>query len=67
MRGMIQAMLVIVCFAIVGGMVTGAVGALIRGNRGATVGFIVGAILAPLGLILFWVAVIRSGVFGSLG
>lgn len=51
-----QALLILLCYSMVGG----GIGALARGRQGATVGVIIGALLAPLALILFWAMVFSA-------
>ncbi|WP_428304475.1 hypothetical protein [Lacipirellula sp.] len=57
----------VMTIALVGGIVFGACGALIRGNRGFAVGFVIGAILVPAVIAVFGIMLVRTGIFAVPG
>jgi uncharacterized membrane protein YhdT len=57
----------VLTLALVGGIVCGGLGALVRGNRGFAVGFVIGAILVPAVIVGAAFMIVRSGVFASPG
>ena len=57
----------VLIIALIGGIVFGAVGALIRGNKGFAIGFVIGAILVPIAIAIFLMMLVRTGVFAVPG
>lgn len=57
----------VLTIALVGGIVFGAFGALVRGNRGFAYGFAIGAILVPTVIVGGAIMIVRTGVFATPG
>ncbi|HVJ81131.1 MAG TPA: hypothetical protein VNC50_08685 [Planctomycetia bacterium] len=57
----------VLTIALIGGIVFGGFGALIRGNKGFAVGFAIGAILVPAVIVVFGIMLVRTGIFAVPG